>query len=52
MLLSRHQNIGQNRDIEIANRPLENVLQLKYLGTSVTNPNLIQEEFKMEIEFC
>jgi hypothetical protein len=25
MLLSRHQNIGQNRDIKIANRSFENV---------------------------
>jgi hypothetical protein len=29
MLLSRHQNAGQNRDIKIANRSLENVLQFK-----------------------
>jgi hypothetical protein len=27
MLLSRHQNIGQNQDIKIANRPFENVSQ-------------------------
>jgi hypothetical protein len=25
MLLSRHQNVGQNRDIKIANRSFENV---------------------------
>jgi hypothetical protein len=37
MLLSRHQNVGQNRDIRIANRSFENVSQLKYLGTTVTN---------------
>jgi hypothetical protein len=29
MLLSRHQNIGQSRDIETANRSFENVSQLK-----------------------
>jgi hypothetical protein len=28
MLLSRQQNAGQNRDIEIANRSFENVSQL------------------------
>jgi hypothetical protein len=44
MLLSRHQNVGQNRDIKIANRSFENVSQFKYLGTTVTNQNLIQEE--------
>jgi hypothetical protein len=42
MLLSRHQNIGQNREIKMANRSFENVSQFKYLGTTVTNQNLIQ----------
>jgi hypothetical protein len=37
MLLSRHQNVGQNRDIKTANRSFENVSQFKYLGTTVTN---------------
>jgi hypothetical protein len=46
MLLSRHQNVGQNREIKIANRSFENVSQFKYLGTTVTNRNLIQEEIK------
>jgi hypothetical protein len=30
MLLSRHKNVGQNRDTEIGNRSFENVPQLKY----------------------
>jgi hypothetical protein len=41
MLLYHHQNVGQNRDIKIANRSFENVSQFKYLGTTVTNQNLI-----------
>jgi hypothetical protein len=41
MLLPRHHNGGQNRDIKIANRLSENVSQLKYLETTVTNQNLI-----------
>jgi hypothetical protein len=45
MLLSRHQNAGQNRDIKITNRSFENVTQLKYLATT-TSQNLIQEEIK------
>jgi hypothetical protein len=49
MLLSRHQNVGQNRDIKIANRSVENVSQFKYLGTTVTNQNLIQEEIKRRL---
>jgi hypothetical protein len=43
MLLSRHQNIGQNQDMKIANRSLENVSQFKYLGMTIRNQNLIQE---------
>jgi hypothetical protein len=41
MLLSRHQNVDQNQDIKIANRSFGNVSQFKYLGTTVTNQNLI-----------
>jgi hypothetical protein len=49
MLLSRHQNVGRNRDIKIANRSFENVSQFKYLATTVTNQNLIQEEIKRRL---
>jgi hypothetical protein len=50
MLLSRHQNVGQNQDITIANRSFENVSQFKYLGMTVTNQNLIQEEIKRRLK--
>jgi hypothetical protein len=50
MLLSRHQNGGQNRDMKIANRSFENVSQFKYLGTTVTNTNLIQGEIKRRLK--
>jgi hypothetical protein len=46
ILPSRHLNAGQNDDIKTANRSFENVVQFKYLGTAVTNQNLIQEEIK------
>jgi hypothetical protein len=46
MLLSRHQNTVKNNDIKTANRSFENVAQFKYLGTTVTNQNFIQEETK------
>jgi hypothetical protein len=41
MLLSHQQNVGQKRDIKIANRSFGNVLQFKYRGTTVTNQNVI-----------
>jgi hypothetical protein len=44
MLLSRHQNTGQNHDIKLANRSFENVAQFRYLRTIITNQNPIQEE--------
>jgi hypothetical protein len=46
MSLSRQPNAGQNHDVKIANRSFENVAQFRYLGMSVTNQNLIQEEIK------
>jgi hypothetical protein len=49
MLLSRQQNVGQIRDIRVANRSFDNVSQFKYLGTAVTNQNLIQEEIKKRL---
>jgi ribosomal protein S2 len=41
-----HQNAGQNPDIKIANRCFKNVAQFRYLGTTITNQNLIQKEIK------
>jgi hypothetical protein len=49
MLVSRDQNSGQNRDIEIGNRSFENVSQFKYFGTTVTNENLVQEKIKRRL---
>jgi hypothetical protein len=49
MLLCRHQNVVRNRDRKIANRSFENMSQFKYLGTTVTNQNLIQEEIKRRL---
>jgi hypothetical protein len=47
--VSRDQNAGQNREIKIGNRSFENVSQFKYLGTTVTNQNLVQEEIKKRL---
>jgi hypothetical protein len=48
MLLS-HQNAWQILDIKITNTRFENVAQFRYLGTTVTNQNLIQEDFKRRL---
>jgi hypothetical protein len=49
MSVSRHQNVVQNRDIKIANRSFGNMPQYKYLRTTVTKQNLIQEEIKRRL---
>ncbi|PNF22976.1 hypothetical protein B7P43_G11392, partial [Cryptotermes secundus] len=46
MLLCRHQNTGQIHDIKISNRCFENLAKSRYLGTTITNQNVIQEEIK------
>jgi hypothetical protein len=46
MLLSRHQNAGQNHDETIGKRCFENVAQFRYLGTTITDQNLIQKGIK------
>jgi hypothetical protein len=38
---SSDQNVGQNRDIKIANRSFENISQIKCLGTTETNQSLM-----------
>jgi hypothetical protein len=49
MLVSWDQNSDQNLEIKIGNRSFENESQFKYLGTTVTNQNLIQEEIKRKL---
>jgi hypothetical protein len=50
MLLSHHQNAGQNHDIQTVNKSFENVTQFTYLGMTITNQNLINEEIKNRLK--
>jgi hypothetical protein len=40
---------GQNHDMKITNTSFEKVTQFKYLGTTVTDRNLIQEKIKRRL---
>jgi hypothetical protein len=37
MLVSHHQNVGQNHNLLTANRSFERVTKFWYLGTTITN---------------
>jgi hypothetical protein len=49
ILVPRRQNAGQNQVIKIANGSFQNVAQLKYFGTTVTDQNLVQEAIKRRL---
>jgi hypothetical protein len=44
IIMSCHQNSEQNQNIRTANEAFENVAKFKYLGTTLTNQNDIQDE--------
>ena len=46
MVLSRDQNAVQSHSIKIGNSSFERLEEFKYLGTTLTNQNYIQEEIK------
>jgi hypothetical protein len=50
MVMSRNQNAGQNHNIKLDNKAFERVEQFKYLGTTLTNRNSIQEEIKSRLK--
>jgi hypothetical protein len=44
MLMSQHQNAGQNHNIKIANRVFENVANFKYFKTMLTNRTALRDD--------
>jgi hypothetical protein len=49
MLVSCHKNADQNWDIKVANRSFENASEFIYLGMTITNQNMIQEEIERRL---
>jgi hypothetical protein len=50
MVMSVYQHAGQNRNINVGNKPCEWVERLKYLGISFGNQNSIHEEIKSRLK--
>jgi sorting nexin-29 len=48
-LLSHHHSEEENHNTKTGDRSFKNMTQFKYLGTTVTNRNLIQEEIKRRL---
>jgi len=50
MIMSRDQKAGRSHSMKIDNRSIERVEEFKYLGTTLTNTNSIQEEIKSRLK--
>ena len=50
MVMSRNQNAGRSQNMRIDNWSFERVEQFRYLGTTLTNQNSIQEEIKSRLK--
>jgi len=48
--MSRDQNAGRTHSMKTDNSPFERVDEFKYLGTTLTNQNSIQEEIKSRLK--
>jgi hypothetical protein len=49
MIVSHHQNAGQNHNLLIANKYIKQVAKFKYFGIAVTNQNCIYEGIKRRL---
>jgi len=50
MTVSRDQNAGRIHSMKMDNSSIERVEEFKYMGTTLTNQNSIQEEFKCRLK--
>ena len=50
MIMSRDQNAGRSYNMKIDNSAIERVEEFRYLGTTLTNKNSIQEEIKNRLK--
>jgi hypothetical protein len=50
MVMSRDRNAGRDDSVMIDNNPIERVEEFKYLGTTLTDQNSIQEEIKSRLK--
>ena len=50
MIMSRDQNAGRSHSMKIDNSSIKRVEEFKYLGTTLTNKNSIQEEIKSRLK--
>jgi hypothetical protein len=48
--MSRDQHVGRSHSMKIYNSSFERVEEFKYLGTTITNQNSIQEEIKSRLK--
>ena len=49
MVMSRDQNAGRIHSVRMDNSTFERLEEFKYLGTTLTNQNAIQEEIKSRL---
>ena len=50
MVMSGDQNVGRSDSLKTHNSSCERVEQFKYLGTTLTNQNFIEEEIKSRLK--
>jgi hypothetical protein len=50
MVMSRDRNAGRDDSVKIKNSSIERVEKFKYLGTTLTDQNTVQEEIKSRLK--